>query len=139
MSPIEYSPLDEANSGSSDRSFGLVFAGFFMLVGAYRLAVFSTIFWPWLIASAIFGALAIFLPELLRPLNKFWTSFGLLLHSTVGPVTLGILYIVAILPTALLVRVMGKDLLRLSSDPNAPTYWIQRQTADNQSSMINQF
>ncbi len=57
----------------------------------------------------------------------------------VSPVILALLYMFAILPTALVVRVVGKDLLRLSRDPDATTYWITRGDAGETGSMKDQF
>jgi hypothetical protein len=42
-------------------------------------------------------------------------------------------------PIAAVLRWMGKDLLRLAKDQNAPTYWIQRNASEDLSDMRNQF
>lgn len=113
--------------GSSDRSFGLVFAAFCAIIGLlpmlkdepyYRL--------PWLIASAVFLVPALLFPKVLAPLNKLWLKFGLLLQKVVSPIILGLLFFVAITPIGLLMRVLGKDLLKLRWDKQASSYWIQR-------------
>ena len=43
--------------------------------------------------------------------------FGLLLHHVVNPVVMALLFFGAVLPMALLLRVLGKDLLRLKREP----------------------
>jgi hypothetical protein len=41
---------------------------------------------------------------------------------------------------ALILRLLGKDLLRLRRDPGAPTYWIERNPPGPEpESMANQF
>jgi hypothetical protein len=43
-------------------------------------------------------------------------------------------------PTALLFRILGKDPLRLSHDPEARSYWIERQPpGPAPDTMTNQF
>ncbi len=128
-----------STAGASDRSFGQVFAGFFTIVGAYRFFVAAADYWWWWVVAAVFAVAAGFIPRVLAPLNRVWTAFGLVLHGMVSPVILALLYMFAILPTALVVRVVGKDLLRLSRDPDATTYWITRGDAGETGSMKDQF
>ncbi len=129
----------ETSRGSSDRAFGFVFAGFFTVVGAYRFSISAVDSWWWWAIAGAFAVLAVSTPQLLRPHNRLWTAFGLLLHSIVSPVTLALLYVFAILPTALAVRALGKDLHRLSRDPDATTYWINRGETGQTGSMKDQF
>lgn len=113
--------------GSSDRAFGLVFATVFLLVALYPLLFGAGIRWWAAVVAAVFGACAVAVPRLLAPLNRAWTRFGLVLHKIVSPVVLGIMFFGVILPTGLLMRLLGKDPLRLAFDPAAPSYWITRQ------------
>ena len=62
----------------------------------------------------------------LAPLNKLWTKLGVLLYRVVSPLVLGLLFYVTVTPIALLMRVLGKDPLRLRRDPDAASYWIVR-------------
>ena len=64
---------------------------------------------------------------MLRPLNIAWTRFGLLLHAVVNPVVMALLFYGTVLPTGLVMRALGRDLLRLRRDPAAESYWIARQ------------
>ncbi|MGH7185538.1 MAG: SxtJ family membrane protein [Pseudomonadota bacterium] len=117
----------EAVAGSSDRSFGIVFAVVFLVIGMLPL-VFGGAVRIWSIAaSALFMAVAMLLPRLLAPLNRLWTRFGLLLHKIVSPVVLGIMFFVVITPIGLVRRVLGKDSLRLRFDPAASSYWVERE------------
>jgi hypothetical protein len=45
----------------------------------------------------------------------------------VNPVIMAVMFYGAILPMALLLRALGKDLLRLKCDPKADSYWIARE------------
>ena len=77
-------------------------------------------------ASGAMLLVATFAPAALRPFNRLWTRFGLLLHRVVGPVALAILFFCVVTPTGLLMRLFGKDPLRLRRDPDAASYWVMR-------------
>jgi hypothetical protein len=96
---------------------------------------------PWaLIVAAIFLGVALVYPRLLRPLNFVWFKLGLALHHIVNPVIMALIFFGAVLPTALMVRVFGKDLLRLKRDPAATSYWIERDPpGPDAQSMTRQF
>jgi len=70
---------------------------------------------------------ALIKPTLLTGLNKLWIKLGLLLGKVVSPIALGILFYIIITPIGLLIRINGKDPLRLKFDPNAKSYWIPRE------------
>lgn len=124
----------------SERSFGLTFAVVFALLAAW-------FFWrrgltplPAMLAggSAAFLAGALTMPQLLRPLNVAWFRFGMLLHAVVNPLILGMLYFLVITPTALIMRLGGKDFLGLRR--TGPSYWIPRDRTEAEAgSMTNQF
>ena len=83
--------------------------------------------WPWTAAlAAAFLVAALLRPALLNPLNHLWLKFGLLLHKIVNPVIMALLFYGTVLPTGLIARAMGKDLLRLKREPDAASYWIVR-------------
>lgn len=112
--------------GSSNRSFGLVFTVFFAVLGLMPfLHGYSMRLWPFLIAVT-FLALSLVVPNMLAPLNRLWTKFGILLHGIVSPVALGIIFFMAVTPIGLLMRLFGKDSLNLKIDKTATTYWITR-------------
>jgi hypothetical protein len=81
----------------------------------------------WSLALAItFAVCALLAPQVLTPLNRLWMAFGRLLHKIVSPVILGLLFLVAVVPTGLILRLTGKDPLRLKFDRQAPSYWQPR-------------
>jgi hypothetical protein len=131
----------EKIKGSSDRSFGLVFAAVFALVAFLPLlrAPHQPRWWAAVIAAA-FALVALLWPKRLAVLNRLWLQLGLLLHAVVSPVVLALLYYSAIVPVGLLKRMFGKDSLRLQADQTASTYWITRDSSESAlSSMKQQF
>ncbi|MBM3622057.1 MAG: hypothetical protein FJX20_15355 [Alphaproteobacteria bacterium] len=117
---------EEDVQGSSNRSFGLVFVGFFAIVAGIS-AWRDGWMWPW--SAGIAGALLVVslaIPGILAPLNRGWTKFGLLLGRIVAPIVLGLLFFLSVVPIGLIMRARGKDLLRLKFDRAARSYWIER-------------
>jgi hypothetical protein len=116
-----------SEEGSSDRSFGFIIGGFFVLLGLWPL-VHRRAWRPWEVAlGAALVLLGLVRPSLLHPLNKLWTRLGLLLGKVVNPVVLGVLYYLVITPAGWILRLAGKDPLKLRPDPQAASYWILRQ------------
>jgi hypothetical protein len=114
-------------SGPSDRSFGVVFAGFFFLVALLPVARHhQPRLWA-LIPSAIFLAISLLRPSLLRLPNRLWTQLGLLLGRVFNPIVMGVLFYGLVTPIAIIRRWSRNDSLRLGFDPNAPTYWQERK------------
>ena len=122
----ELQQRDEAVKTASDRSFGFVFAAVFAIVTAIG-AFGGSRLWPlWLALAALFLAAALAKPGLLKPLNRAWTAFGFLLHAVVSPVILAAMFYLCITPIGFLMRLTGKDPLRLRRDAAAASYWILR-------------
>src|SRR3954453_8913940 len=78
---------------SSDRSFGYVFASFFLIITLWPLLAGKSPRGWYLIISAAFLLMTVTRPSLLAPLNRVWARFGLLLHRITSPVVLGILFL----------------------------------------------
>jgi hypothetical protein len=118
---------DEKIVAGSDRTFGLVMAAALALLTSLN-AWHSGRLWPWTGGlAALLLAAALLRPAALHPLNLIWLKFGLLLHRVVNPVVMALLFFGTVLPTGLVMRMMGKDPLRLKRQPGADSYWIVRQ------------
>jgi hypothetical protein len=110
----------------SNRSFALVFAGFFAIVGLLPLVRGNPVRWWALGIAAVLLAVGFAAPQVLAPPNRLWSRLGLALSRFVSPVLMAIVYYVAVVPTGLIIRARRKDPLRLKREPGAPTYWIKR-------------
>jgi hypothetical protein len=131
---------EEHIEGSSDRSFGFVFAAVFALIALWPLLHHGGLrVWALAVAAA-FGLVAIVRPALLATPNRLWMKLGLLLGKIVAPIALGILFYVVLTPLGAMMRMAGKDPLRLKRDAAAASYWIPRQPpGPPPGSMTNQF
>ena len=122
---------------SSPKSFGIVFSIVFLIVALYPLITSADPrIWA-LVVSIIFFLLAFLAPKILVLPNKLWFKFGLLIGSIVAPIVMAFVYFVTVLPTGLIMRLLGKDLLKQKLDKNAKSYWIKR--SEPMGSMKNQF
>jgi len=130
----------QAGQSSSDRAFAFVFAVFFGLVGLSPLRAHHPMRWWAFPIAGLFLFVGILRPAWLHPLNKYWTKLGLLMGRIVSPVITAAVFYAVVTPTALLFRILGKDPLRLSRDPEARSYWIERQPpGPAPETMTNQF
>lgn len=121
----------------SDRSFGLVFAVIFALVGLFPLTGGGGARWWALAVAAVFLLAALAASRLLRPMNRLWFRFGLLLNRIVSPVVMGVLFFGVVTPTGLVRRLFVADPLRQRLDPSASSYWIE--VSGPKTSMRRQF
>jgi len=110
----------------SPKSFGVVFAIVFLVVALYPLTDSKDIHSWAIIVATIFLLLAFILPKSLEIPNKLWLKFGLMLGSIVAPIVMTLVYFITVLPTGLIMRFMGKDLLMQKLDKNVKSYWINR-------------
>lgn len=120
----------------SNRSFGIVFFIFFLIIALWPLLNNNEIRLWSLIISLIFLVLGILNSKLLSPLNKLWMRFGLLLGRIVSPIIMGIIYFFVVTPTGLIMKIFRKDLLSLKKN-DEKSYWIEKN--DEKSNMKNQF
>jgi saxitoxin biosynthesis operon SxtJ-like protein len=124
---------------SSDRAFGLVMAAFFVVVAlAPLLHSPREPRWWALVVAAVFAVLAVSWTAPLGPLNRLWVKLGLALSRIVTPIVLGLVFYVTIAPIGFLLRAVRKDLLRLRPDPDARSYWIERQPSGRPSQSMKQ-
>jgi len=122
----------------SDRSFGVVFAVAFVLIGLLPLRHGAHVRWWALALAAAFGLAALLAPRILSPLNRLWARLGDLLHKVTTPLIMGLLFFGALTPCAAIMRLVGKDSLRLKRPSGAASYWIERRPPGPAPDSLNQ-
>ena len=110
---------------SSNKSFGIVFSIFFLLISVYPLLNNDPIYYWSLFVSFIFLVLGLMNSKILSPLNLLWFKFGILLGKIVSPVVMGIIFFLVVTPISILLKIFGKDVLNLKFNKNK-TYWIEK-------------
>ena len=121
---------------SSNRSFGLVFFIFFLVIAIYPIINDENLRAWSLTISLVFLTLGLINSKILTPLNKIWFKFGLLLGRIVSPAIMGIIFFLVVTPIALIMKIIGKDLLNLKFNKDK-TYWIEKKGPKG--NMKNQF
>jgi len=124
---------------SKHRSFGLVFTGFFFLNGLAPLRHGLPIRGWALGLSSVLLIVTLIAPALLEPFAALWRKIGLLISQVTQPVMSAILFFVAVTPVAFILRLFRSDPLLLKLDPEAASYWIDRDQEIPPSSFENPF
>ena len=121
----------------SNRSFGIVFFIFFLILALWPILNDGKILYLPLILSFIFLLLGAFNSKILTPFNKVWMKFGLILGNIISPIVMGVIFFGIITPTGIILKIFKKDILMLKIKTNNHTYWL---TKDNSyQDMKNQF
>lgn len=93
--------------------------------------------WPWIVA-AILGLCGLVLPKSLGPLHRIWMRLGTVLGWINNRLILSLIFYVFVLPTGILMRLVGKDPMARRFEPTAKTYRIVR-TPPSSNSMEKPF
>jgi len=120
----------------SNRSFGIVFFVVFILIGFYPLLNDGNLNIISILIGIIFLILGVLNSRFLTPLNKIWFKFGIFLGQIISPIVMGIIFFLVVTPIAFIMRVLGKDFLKLKKKTDN-SYWIKK--TDLKSKMKNQF
>ena len=120
----------------TNRSFGVVFSIFFLIISLWPLKSGNELNLFLLLISAIFLLLGLTNSKLLSPLNIIWFKFGLFLGKIVSPIVMGIIFFFVVTPISLILKIFKKDVLNLKKNNNN-SYWIEK--TGPKSKMKNQF
>jgi hypothetical protein len=125
---------------ASDRSFGIVFGGAFLIIGAFPIVHGEPVrVWAFIV-GAVFVILAFAVPQLLHRANVYWGKLGVVLNRISSRIAIALLFYAILTPLAVMFRALGNDPLRLKRDPAAASYWIDRvPPGPSPGSIKNQF
>lgn len=131
---------DEDITAGTEKSFGIVFAVLFLVIAAWPLLDGANIRLWAIVVAGLFLLAGFAFPIVLRPLNVLWFKFAMLLYKVVNPLTMAMLYYFTVVPTGLIMRLLGKDPLQRSFDKTIESYWVTRTPPGPEpASMKNQF
>ena len=124
-------------SYKEEKSFGYLFAIFFFLVGLYPLINGNDVRPYLFVVSSIFLIINFVYPVFFTIPNKLWIKLGNLLGIVTTPIIISLIYVVSILPVAILLKIFRKDLINKNIKKHHKSYWITRKNGytdfDNQS------
>lgn len=135
------------------RTFAFIWALIFFVIGFYPLykagfveilTIHSVANWEsltirhWSIyTSLVFLIVGLFVPGILSGFYKLWVKFGELIGGVISKIILVILFYGLFTPVALVLKVLGKDLLHKKMHRKSASYWIDRN--EQPGSLKNQF
>ena len=64
-------------------------------------------------------------PNYLKPLTFLWIKFGVLLGHVVAPIVMAIIFFGVMTPIGIILKLFGKDLLKLKKIENTKSFWIK--------------
>ena len=120
----------------SNKSFGIVFSIVFLVIAFWPMLNGNEINYWSLAISIVFLILGLINSKILTPLNTIWCKIGILLGNVVGPIVMGIIFFLIATPTSIIMKLLGKDLLKLKKNNN-DSYWIEKN--NQKSKMKNQY
>lgn len=118
--------LTKNSTKSPERSFGITFAVFFLIVAGirtYKTEHIAFVLFGISIASLTIGLAA---PKVLKYPNKIWMKFGEVLHKVTTPIILGLMFFGVFLPMGFLFRTFRILAIQKKFDPQTQTYWITK-------------
>ena len=108
------------------RSFGLIVAAGFGVIGLLPLVRGHQIrIWA-LVISALFAATALVAPRALKSVYPIWIQLGEALGWVNSRIILGLVYFIILSPIGALRRMLGHDPMQRKFDPGTQTYRISR-------------
>tara|TARA_B100000902_G_C26945416_1_gene733139 strand:- start:17 stop:397 length:381 start_codon:yes stop_codon:yes gene_type:complete len=113
-------------SKENNKGFGFLFFIVFLLIGLWPLIKGDSpriLFFP---IALVFLILGLMNAKILSPLNRLWIKFGELLGKIIAPVVMAFIYFIILTPLSFLIRITGKDLLKVKFSNKVNTYWIKR-------------
>ncbi len=132
------------------RQFGAIGIGAFSLFAVlahYRLAAFA--FLPdgairptvWVLAglAAYCAVAAPAAPRALRPLYMLLSAIGYPIGFVISIAIFASVYYLVVTPIGLVFKLIGRDAMNRTFDPNAETYWVPRRPPANMKRYFRQF
>ena len=120
------------------RSFGLILAAGFTVIAVVPLIRGHNLRMWALVLGLVLGAIGLVLPAILKPVYRVWMALGEVLAWVNTRVILTLLYYIVIVPTGLILRMTGKDTMRLKFERDAESYRVVRDKREA-SHMLRQY
>lgn len=109
------------------RKFGLT-VGIVLLLFGIVLYLFDKPSFVYLgVIGLLLIILGVLLPNLLKPINKLWMTLAIILGWFMSRVILTILFYVIVTPIGFLIKIFGRDFLKLKTDNSLSSYWEERE------------
>ena len=115
------------NTKASNKSFGLVFAVFFMILTLYQFVKFDKIHIYFFSIFSFFLIFSFIYPKIFTPFNKIWLKFGFYLGKVIAPIVMFIIYFTIVYGTSIILKLFRKDIMDVKINKAARTFWKERK------------
>ncbi|HEX2660452.1 MAG TPA: SxtJ family membrane protein [Polyangia bacterium] len=135
-----YKDINRNPSRRSLLSFGLVVMAGFAAMAA--LANFKSHKPDLALVLAVVGVAVLFLsfvPGLGRLLYVGWMGLGLTIGFVTSPIIMGVIYLLVIVPVALVFKIGQRDLMRRKLDRTVGSYWEDYPRTDDPGTYVRQY
>jgi hypothetical protein len=123
------------------RQFSVLWIVFFLSL-AIRFSWLNRSIFPAAATSSLailLGVAGWFRPKIIRPVYVAWMMVVFPIGWTVSRFTLAILFYCVFTPLGLLFRLLGRDALNLSLQPEANSYWVLKEISNDPRRYLKQF
>lgn len=104
---------------------GLILSGIAILI--YFILLINGKSLPYIaLAAGLLAVLSLYEALPLRITIEILLSYGNIVHKLSNPLIFGLIFVVAVIPTALILKLFGKDILKLRYNGTATSYWHDR-------------
>jgi hypothetical protein len=132
--PIHTSPAAGQDASPAGRRrlrrFGLTVGTAFMILAAFLLWKHRPAWAPCAAVGGVLVLLGLAAPVVLGPVERVWMKLAGYLGWFMTRVILGLVFLLVFTPAGLIMRVLGKDPLKLRFDRRAASYWELRKDQD---------
>lgn len=121
------------------RNFGFFIGSILIVFALYKINRYESATSFLIICFGLLFVLMGFLcPRMMLQLRKGWIAIGRIMHKFMLPVIMGILFMFIFTPVAIILKIIGRDPLKLKFQKSDVTYWIIKDKM-NSENMKEQF
>lgn len=124
-----------------------------LLVFGYGLAAILTVWsvlfwrkhpdaaWPWalIVLALLLAVVTRWRLEYLKPIYKNWMRVAHIIGQVFAAVLLTVIFYLVFAPTGIILRVLKKDLLDRTLEPQAKSYWKKREADTDRARYTKQY
>lgn len=122
--------LKSIKSSSDDlREFGLTVGAAFLVLGCLLLRAHRVSCPYFLAIGAALILLGLAIPIALRPVQRPWMAFSIVMGYLMTQVLMGLLFFILVTPIGFVSRLFGQNFLDLRIDRGRSSYWEKRSAS----------
>lgn len=127
MIKIIWDEIKKIKSGEKElREFGLTIGIVFAILCVLTLWRGKAVCPYFLALAVLFAGFGIILPQALKPLQKIWMAFSVIVGFVASRVIVFVLFYAVLTPIGFIIRVTGRDILDERIDKTKASYWHKR-------------